>query len=172
MLVVGFSGQSGVGKTTLMEKVLARLVSRGRSVSAIKSTHHDTDVDKPGKDSHRYRTAGACEVMLVGPERWALMKETHGEPTLEEVLRHMDPVDIVLVEGYKSEEGISRILVHRKGLVKDKPAEAPVFAPGVVAVATDEEDLEVPEGIVKLDINNPGAISNFVVTLKAQSDHL
>lgn len=168
MFAVGFVGPSGVGKTTLMEKVLARLVSRGRTVSAVKSTHHDTDLDSPGKDSWRYRTAGAKEVVLAGDKRWALMRETEGQKvSLQEILSRMDGVDIVLVEGYKGEEGIPRILVHRKNC-----AQALRMLPGVAAIATDDPNLEIPEGIARLDINSPGAVANFVVTLKADSDHL
>ena len=168
MFAVGFVGPSGVGKTTLMEKVLARLVSRGRTVSAVKSTHHDTDLDSPGKDSWRYRTAGAKEVVLAGDKRWALMRETEGQKvSLQEILSRMDAVDIVLVEGYKGEEGIPRILVHRKNC-----AQALRMLPGVAAIATDAPNLEIPEGIARLDINSPGAVANFVVTLKADSDHL
>ena len=168
MFAVGFVGPSGVGKTTLMEKVLARLVSRGRTVSAVKSTHHDTDLDSPGKDSWRYRTAGAKEVVLAGDKRWALMRETEGQKvSLQEILSRMDAVDIVLVEGYKGEEGIPRILVHRKNC-----AQALRMLPGVEAIATDDPNLEIPEGIARLDINSPGAVANFVVTLKADSDHL
>lgn len=168
MFAVGFVGPSGVGKTTLMEKVLARLVSRGRTVSAVKSTHHDTDLDSPGKDSWCYRTAGAKEVVLAGDKRWALMRETEGQKvSLQEILSRMDAVDIVLVEGYKGEEGIPRILVHRKNC-----AQALRMLPGVAAIATDDPNLEIPEGIARLDINSPGAVANFVVTLKADSDHL
>ena len=168
MFAVGFVGPSGVGKTTLMEKVLARLVSRGRTVSAVKSTHHDTDLDSPGKDSWRYRTAGAKEVVLAGDKRWALMRETEGQKvSLQEILSRMDAVDIVLVEGYKGEEGIPRILVHRKNC-----AQALRMLPGVAAIATDDPNLEIPEGIARLDINSPGAVANFVVTLKADRDHL
>ena len=168
MFAVGFVGPSGVGKTTLMEKVLARLVSRGRTVSAVKSTHHDTDLDSPGKDSWRYRTAGAKEVVLAGDKRWALMRETEGQKvSLQEILSRMDAVDIVLVEGYKGEEGIPRILVHRKNC-----AQALRMLPGVAAIATDDPNLEIPEGIARRDINSPGAVANFVVTLKADSDHL
>lgn len=168
MFAVGFVGPSGVGKTTLMEKVLVRLVSRGRTVSAVKSTHHDTDLDSPGKDSWRFRTAGASEVVLAGDKRWALMRETEGQKvSLQEILSRMDAVDIVLVEGYKGEEGIPRILVHRKDC-----AQALRMLPGVAAIATDDPDLEIPEGIARLDINSPGAVANFVVTLKADSDHL
>lgn len=114
MFAVGFIGQSGTGKTTLMEKVVARLVSRGRRVSAVKSTHHDTDIDQPGKDSWRFRKAGANEVILAGKDRWALMKETpEAEVPLSELLKRLEPADIVMVEGFKADASIPRILVWR-----------------------------------------------------------
>ena len=168
MLAKTLLGLHALLKLKMFEKVLARLVSRGRTVSAVKSTHHDTDLDSPGKDSWRFRTAGASEVVLAGRKRWALMRETeeHNVP-LAEILERMDAVDIVLVEGYKGEEGIPRILVHRKDFENSAQ-----MMPGIAAIATDDPDLEVPEGIAKLDINSPGAIANFVVTLKADSDHL
>ena len=166
MFAVGFIGQSGTGKTTLMEKVVARLVSR---VSAVKSTHHDTDIDQPGKDSWRFRKAGANEVILAGKDRWALMKETpEAEVPLSELLKRLEPADIVMVEGFKADASIPRILVWR-----NRP-EAEPFAleEGVVAVATDDETLVLPEGITRLDINSPGAVANFIITLKADSDHV
>ena len=169
MFAIGFVGPSGVGKTTLMEKVLARLKSRGRRVSAVKSAHHTVDVDRPGKDSYRFRTAGAQEVLLIGPGRWALMRETALEPTLQEALELLSPVDIVLVEGYKSEEGLPRILVHRSGLQTDPLT---YLTPEVVAIATDDAQLTMPAGIQRLDLNNPGAVANFIVGLKANCDHI
>lgn len=168
MLVVGFTGHSGSGKTTLIEKVLEALISRDRKVSAIKSSHHGTDIDVPGKDSYRFRQAGAQEVVLVSDQRWALMRETEEPVSLKEILLRLSPVDIVLVEGYKSEENIPHILVHRRhaGL------QAPVLTANVVAVATDDDSLALPEGIARLDVNNPVAVANFVVSLKANRDHL
>lgn len=168
MLVVGFTGHSGSGKTTLIEKVLSTLVARDRKVSAIKSSHHGTDIDVPGKDSYRFREAGAEEVVLVSDRRWALMKETKETVQLSEILSRLSPVDIVLVEGYKSVEDIPHILVHHK----DAGLEAPALTSSVVAVATDDDVLELPEGVARLDINNPAAVANFVVSLKANRDHL
>ncbi len=162
MLVVGFVGSSGAGKTTLMEKVLAALVARGQRVSAVKSTHHDTDVDKPGKDSWRFREAGASEVILAGRERWALMRETpEGEASLSELLSRLAPVDIVLVEGFKSEEGIPRIGVARKAFGKPLPPSS-----DYVAVATDDEMLELPALARRLPVDEPEAVADFVEELK------
>ncbi len=162
MFAVGFVGSSGAGKTTLMEKVLAALVARGLRVSAVKSTHHDTDVDKPGKDSWRFRKAGASEVILAGRERWALMRETpEAEVTLAELLSRLASVDIVLVEGFKSEEGIPRIGVARKAFGKPLPPSREY-----VAVATDDEMLELPAGAVRLPVDEPEAVADFVEQLK------
>lgn len=168
MLIVGFTGHSGSGKTTLIEKVLETLRARDRKVSAVKRSHHGTDIDVPGKDSYRFRKAGAEEVVLVSDCRWALMKETDAPVGLDEILSRLSPVDIVLVEGYKSEENIPHILVHRKAADLAQP----IFTPGVVAVATDDESLQVPEGVTRLDLNSPAAVANFVVSLKANRDHL
>ena len=62
MKVVGFSGYSGSGKTTLVEQLIARLKLAGQRVSVIKHAHHEFDIDHPGKDSHRHRSAGVARV--------------------------------------------------------------------------------------------------------------
>jgi len=101
--VFGITGWSGAGKTTLIERLLPVLTARALSVSVIKHTHHNFDIDKPGKDSHRIREAGAHEVLLAGDHRWVLMHELRDEhePPLEAQLARMAPVDLVIVEGYK-----------------------------------------------------------------------
>ena len=104
MRIIGFAGWSGSGKTTLLSKVIPRLVARGFTVSTVKHAHHGFDVDTPGKDSHTHRMAGASEVLVASAARWALMHELRGasEPTIYELLQKMSPVDLVLIEGFKS----------------------------------------------------------------------
>ena len=72
MKVFGIAGYSGSGKTTMLEALIPFFVARGLRVSMIKHTHHDFDIDKPGKDSWRLREAGCTEVMLLSNRRWAL----------------------------------------------------------------------------------------------------
>lgn len=104
MRVYGVTGWKNSGKTTLVERLVAELTGRGFTVSTIKHAHHGFDVDQPGKDSHRHRAAGAGQVLVASAKRWALMTELEpgaGEPPLSGLLARLDPVDLVLVEGYK-----------------------------------------------------------------------
>jgi molybdopterin-guanine dinucleotide biosynthesis adapter protein len=133
--LIGLAGWSGSGKTTLLSKLLPELIARGRSVSTLKHAHHDFDVDKPGKDSHTHRLAGAREVLISSARRWALMHELRGEPelSLRELLTHLSPVDLVIVEGYKTHDH-PKLEVHRAAV--GKPLLHP-NDPNIVGVASD-----------------------------------
>ena len=112
--LIGLAGWSGSGKTTLLAKLLPVLIARGRTVSTIKHAHHGFDVDQPGKDSHTHRLSGAHEVLISSARRWALMHELRerAEPTLRELVPHLSPVDLVIVEGFKTETH-AKLEVHR-----------------------------------------------------------
>jgi molybdopterin-guanine dinucleotide biosynthesis protein B len=160
--IIGLVGWSGSGKTTLLVAVLPLLRARGISVSTVKHAHHGFDLDRPGKDSFRHREAGATEVLLVSNARWALLHEVVGgaEPQLEDLLDHMAPVDLVIVEGFKSHPH-PKIEVHRPSLGKP-----PIWPdrPDVVAVATDAS--VVAERTV-LPLNDPAAIALWMMNLDA-----
>lgn len=106
MKILGVTGFSGSGKTTLITAMLPIISAWGYSVSTVKHAHHGFDIDRPGKDSHRHREAGAKEVMIASGTRWALMHESLDEepPKLDQLLSKLQPVDLVLVEGYKYED--------------------------------------------------------------------
>jgi len=140
MRIIGLAGWSGAGKTTLLVRAIPALRSRGLSVSTLKQTHHSFDIDRPGKDSFRHREAGATEVLIASPYRFALMHELRGgpEPSLADHLARLSAVDLVLVEGFKQERH-AKIEVHRaengkpflfpqdasiKALVSDAPQDA------------------------------------------------
>ena len=137
MKVIGLAGWSGAGKTTLLTRVIPHLLGEGLRVSVIKHAHHNFDVDVPGKDSWRHRQAGAEQVMVSSGKRWALMHELRGtsEPRLPELLAKMARVDLIVVEGYKSEPH-RKIEVHRAA--NGKPMLFP-DDPGIVGIATDAE---------------------------------
>ena len=135
MKVIGLAGWSGAGKTTLLTRVIPHLLSQGLRVSVIKHAHHSFDVDVPGKDSWVHRQSGAVEVLVSSGNRWALMHELRGagEPRLPELLAKMSRVDLVIVEGFKSEPH-RKIEVHR--LANGKAMLFP-DDPGVVGIASD-----------------------------------
>jgi molybdopterin-guanine dinucleotide biosynthesis protein B len=137
MKVIGLAGWSGAGKTTLLTRVIPHLLGQGLRVSVIKHAHHSFDVDVPGKDSWLHRQSGATEVLVSSGLRWALMHELRGapEPRLPELLRKMSPVDLVIVEGFKSEPH-RKIEVYRAA--NGKPMLFP-DDPAIVGIATDAE---------------------------------
>jgi molybdopterin-guanine dinucleotide biosynthesis protein B len=135
MKVIGLAGWSGAGKTTLLTRIIPHLLAQGLRVSVIKHAHHSFDVDVPGKDSWVHRQSGAAEVLVSSGKRWALMHELRGasEPLLPELLAKMSPVDLVVVEGFKSEPH-RKIEVHRTA--NGKPLLFP-GDPAIAGIATD-----------------------------------
>ncbi len=159
MKVLGLIGWSGSGKTTLMLALIEELRRRGVTLSTMKHTHHDIDLDTPGKDSYEHRHAGAEETVLAGPARWTLIHECRdeGRPRLETLLERMAPVDLVLIEGFK-EHPIDKLEVHRPA--HGKPLIC-VNDPRIVAVATDAPLDGVSAKV--LDLNDAGAVADFVM---------
>jgi molybdopterin-guanine dinucleotide biosynthesis protein B len=135
MKVIGLAGWSGAGKTTLLTHLIPHFRKQGLRVSVIKHAHHDFDIDVPGKDSWRHRQAGAEEVLVASGKRWALMHELREapEPRLPELLTKMSRVDLVVVEGFKSDP-YRKIEVYRAANGK-----AYLFPndPGIVGIAAD-----------------------------------
>ena len=158
MKVFGFAGYSGSGKTTLIEQLIPRLVMAGLRVSLIKHAHHGFDIDRPGKDSHRHREAGASEVLVTSDQRWVLMHEMRGgtEPSLSEQLLRLSPCDLVLVEGYKR-EAIPKLEVHRR--IHGQPLLYPQDK-NIIAIATDET-MTAPLPV--LDLNDYDGIAEFLI---------
>ncbi len=159
MKVFGLAGYSGSGKTTLLVRILPHLIARGLSVSTVKHAHHVFDVDQPGKDSYEHRAAGATEVMVSSERRWALMHEHRAAPEadLDELLKHMSPVDLVLVEGFKRE-------AHDKIEVVRGPDAEPTLLrddPRIVALASDQAWPEV--GCPVLPLDDAAGVATFIV---------
>lgn len=157
MRIYGIIGWKNSGKTSLMERLVAEITARGFTVSTVKHVHHDVDLDQPGKDSFRHRTAGASEVVLASAHRFALMREHRGpEPELPAILARMAPVDLILVEGYKR-DAHAKIEVFRREAGHDliQPSD-----PLVRAVASDQR-LSLP--VPLLDLNNTKQIADFIL---------
>ena len=159
--LLAIAAWSGTGKTTLLKQLIPALCAQGIRPGLIKHTHHDMDVDKPGKDSYELRKAGAAQTIVASAQRWALMTETpdQSELDLPWLVSRMDAtkLDLVLIEGFKH-EAVPKILLFRQhsghqvvDLVLDEH---------VIAVASD---VPLAISLPLLDLNDIPQISGFIL---------
>jgi molybdopterin-guanine dinucleotide biosynthesis protein B len=161
--VLGVIGTSGSGKTTLLEYLLAQLAAQGVKVNVIKHSHHDLQFEPQHKDSARLRMAGAAEVMVGSPFRYAIIHELRGgpEPTLEEQLARMSPADLTLLEGFKT-YAIDKLEVYRRETGRE-----PLYPHDqrVVAVAADHARPDgLRDSVAWLDVNQPQQVLAWLLT--------
>lgn len=160
--ILGFAAYSGVGKTTLLKGLLPLLRERGLRVGMIKLSHHRFEIDIPGKDSYELRKAGADQVLIASPHRWAMVTEQRvpAEPVLDEMLGRLDQdaLDLILVEGFRH-EAFPKIELHRPlaGHHLLYPTD-----PHIIAIAADASLPESPP-IPLLDLNDPAGIRDFIL---------
>lgn len=158
--VLGFAAYSGTGKTTLLVKLLPLMKLQGLSVATIKQTHHDFEIDKPGKDSYALRKAGASQVLIASEKRCALVTEyeTPVESDLLVLVNKLDleNIDLVLVEGFKNRP-FPKIELHRAA------AGHKLIFPeddNVIAVASDE-NIDTG-GLPLLNLNVTEEVTSFI----------
>ena len=159
MKVFGVVGWKNSGKTGLVTRLVAALTARGYCVSTVKHAHHAFDIDKPGKDSHRHKAAGAKEVLLASSRRWALMHELGDdpEPRLEDLMHKLSPADLLIVEGFKSGR-------HPKIETRRIDATGPEMSISDATVAAIASDYEIRDPKLPVfDIDDTGRIADFVI---------
>ncbi len=158
--VIGFAAYSGTGKTTLLVNLLPLLKLQGLRVAMIKQTHHDFEIDKPGKDSYKLRKAGANQVLVASEKRCVIVTEYEEpvEPDLTYLVNELDlrNLDLVLVEGFKS-KAFPKIEIHRSAV-----ADKFIFPEDdcVIAVASDE-DVDTGD-LPLLNLNATEEVAGFI----------
>ena len=171
MKALGFAAYSGMGKTTLLEQLIAALRARGQRVSTVKHAHHDVDIDIPGKDSWRHRQAGASEVLLICDKRLALVREFEAEQDLDvhAMLAELrSVVDWVLIEGFKH-GNLPKVEIWRAPDPASGKLPKPLRFPQdlhVVALATDDVaalPVQPPAHMALLDLNQPEQIADWML---------
>lgn len=136
--VISIVGFSGSGKTTLIEQLIPIFCALNYRVATIKNAHHKVSLDTPGKDSWRYKTAGASMSMLVTETGLQIIADpvTDRNPELL-AQRFLGEVDLVLAEGFSSSAG-QKIEVLRRAhnmSLRCQPAD------GLIALVTDVDEL-------------------------------
>lgn len=164
--ILAIAAWSGTGKTTLLKKLIPALCASRIRPGLIKHTHHNMDVDKPGKDSYELRKAGAAQTIVASSQRWALMTETPEEPELDlaYLVSRMDAstLDLVLVEGFKH-EAVAKIVLFRQGCGHSE--EELLIDEHVIAIASD---IPLTVNVPLLDINDIEQITAFIEYWLAQ----
>jgi molybdopterin-guanine dinucleotide biosynthesis adapter protein len=155
--IVSFvAASSNSGKTTLIEKIIPLLKSRGLRIGVVKHAHAGFELDQPGKDSWRFREAGADAVMIIGPDGLALTKKLQAEPLADLELLALD-VDIVIQEGFKR-TAKNKIEVFRTGVSGEQPL--CMTDPSFLALVSDAPfDTTIP----RFDINDVYGITEFLI---------
>jgi len=160
--VLGFAAFSGTGKTSLLTRLIPILKHQGLRIGVIKHSHHDFEIDRPGKDSFQLRAAGATPVMLVSAYRRAVITEfpTPQDIGLPDQLAAFpqEELDLILVEGFR-DQAFPKIELHRPSL--GKPLLYP-NDPDIIAIASDQQ-MPTPEHIPCLDLNDPEGIGRFIL---------
>ena len=125
---------SGTGKTTLLEKLVAELKTRGLRIAVVKHDAHEFEIDREGKDSWRFTRAGADVTVVVSGSKAAIMENR--PVSIEALLDKITDVDIILTEGYK--HGAWPKIAIRRGATGNP---LPISAGECFAVVTDVPEL-------------------------------
>lgn len=159
--ILGFAAYSGTGKTTLLRKLIPQLRAQGLRLAIVKHSHHDFEIDHPGKDSYELHHAGSMQTLITSRYRSALIREhaTTEDPDLSYSLQQLDlsQIDLVIVEGFRDDPQLTRIELHRPSLNK------PLIYPqthNIIAIASDEP---LQTSLPQLDLNRIGDICAFVL---------
>ncbi|MBB3101956.1 molybdopterin-guanine dinucleotide biosynthesis protein B [Azomonas macrocytogenes] len=169
--LLGVVAYSGTGKTTLIEGLLPLLVQKGLRVAVIKHAHHQFDVDTAGKDSYRFRQAGAAPTIVASQHRFAVMMETPGQHDLNlSVLIEyalLSAPDMILIEGFKSWP-LPKLELHRP--VLGHPLHA--RADGWIRAVASNEDIELPPDVERLPLDDLEVLSRWVSAWPARWENM
>lgn len=153
--IISIVGKSKTGKTTLLEKLIRELKSRGYRVASIKHHVHAFEIDQPGKDSWRHAQAGSDVVVIASPKQLAMIRRLDNELTIDQIAEMIQDVDIILTEGYKRGDK-PKIEVSRS----ERSRELLCTTEELVAVATDQPYAELP--VPQFDLNDVKGLADLL----------
>ena len=156
-----FVGHSGAGKTTLIEKLLHELSARGLRLATIKHAHHKVALDTEGKDSWRYKKAGAAMSMLVTADELQLVADAVDRRSPAQLAeRFLGEADLVLAEGFSHAEGVKIEILRR---ACEKPPRC-TLDDGLIAIVTDMD--EVYPQLPHFALDEIAGLADFILSLR------
>lgn len=152
---IAIVGESGTGKTNLIERLIVEFKNRGIRVAAVKHSHGEIELDKEGKDSWRFAEAGSDITVLSSVDKLAYIRNVDSDSSIAEVLRIIGgSADLVLFEGYKK-GNIPKIEVYREQFGSDLVCPIQILS----AVATDKRlDIDLPQ----VSLNDTAQVADFI----------
>lgn len=156
MRVVAVVGPAGSGKTPLIEQLVAELKRRGLSVAVIKHCSRGFSLDQQGKDSWRFKEAGADGVGLVSPEETAIIqRQLSKADDLQLAASYFKNTDMILIEGRQAIKQIPKVELLRKGVAER--AATPIEE---LAAVVSDFDVNIPRPVFHFSQINE--IANFL----------
>jgi len=163
--IISIIGKSKSGKTTLVEKLIGELKSRGYRVATAK---HAMEVifDQPGKDSWRHIQAGSEATVVSTRDQLVLIKPLASDMSLERIVQLFgEDYDVILAEGFKQSDA-PKLEVHRREIG------APLSSiKGLVAIATDEP---LDTGTRQFSLDDIKGLADFIEGdfIKPRDEHV
>nr|MDO8119420.1 molybdopterin-guanine dinucleotide biosynthesis protein B [Candidatus Sigynarchaeota archaeon] len=152
-------GGHDVGKTTIIERIVPKLVERGITVGIIKDIHIEGfSIDTRGKDTWRHAEAGASIVCARGLGETSFI--TRQQFDLDACVLMLSPhVDFIIAEGFKEHQGrkiiVARELADYNQRIKELKEDDEIIAVAGPFLSTGEYQgdaikLDTDEGIARL----------------------
>ena len=155
--IVSIVGASGVGKTTLLEKLIPALTRRGFRTGTIKHDVHGFEIDRPGKDSWRHKHAGAAATIISSPFQIGMVMDVDHDYRLDELALLLSDVDVILTEGYKR-EGKAKMEVFRPEVLGEPLCKEDDHLVALIS------DAPVELGVPRFSMNDIEGLADFLIT--------
>ena len=160
-LIIAISGVKNSGKTTMIEKLIPKLINKGIKVATIKHDGHDFECDIDGTDTFRHKKAGAYGTAIFSKNKFMIIKEQKNT-TEDELISYFQDCDLILLEGFKY-SNYPKIEIIRRGNSEKSVCKKETL----LAIATDNDidygDIDV------ININDIDSIVNLIISVVKRS---
>ncbi len=152
--LLAISGVKNSGKTSLIIKIIPRLVNYGLRVATIKHDGHDFNADVPNTDSYSHKAAGAFGTAVFSSNKFLVVKDTNAASAAT-LAQFFPEADIIILEGFK-DSSYPKIEIVRQG-----NSTASVCNPETLLALVTDISITI-QGVPVFHLNDIDAISNLI----------